>query len=155
MLLGDLAVEFRLAAESDLAYVYGAWLSSFYDAHASGPLDEDLYKTAYRAAIRRLIAKPTVTIHVAFVVERPDQIIGFVCADSSWHNLRVVHFLCVKLLYRRQGLGRALMKAAGINPSEPFHFTYKTAVTSRLLKSWKGRFDPLLVRRGQPSKESD
>lgn len=147
-------VEFRPATNSDLALVHGYWLSSFYGAHASGPLDEDIYEKCYRLQIKRLLAKPDVSCVVAFNLEAPEQVLGFVCVDGSLPGKKVVHFLSVKLLYRRKGLGRALMTVAGIDPSQPFHFTFKTAITSKILKRWTGgRFDPLLFRKPRKANE--
>lgn len=147
-------VEFREATDADLGYVYGGWLSSFFGAHASGPLDEDIYRKVYRLQIKRLLAKADVQCIVAYNLDDPSHVVGFICVDGSLPDIPVVHFISVKLLYRRKGLARALLTVAGIDPTKPFCFTFKTAITSRL-KSWTGaRWNPLIFRNGKAEEES-
>lgn len=127
-------IAFRPAAEHDLDLVFATWLSSFRNARARGPIPRSMYRDVYAAAIRDLLNRPSVRLLVAYV---PDEekghadLFGWICFELG--PPPVVHFIYVLHPYRRQGLGRQLFQAAGIDPGGPFLYSYKTAVVSRLV----------------------
>lgn len=49
----------------------------------------------------------------------------------------LVHYVVVKKIYRKLGIGRALFKAAGIDPSRPFLHTCHTPALSALQREGK------------------
>lgn len=74
---------------------------------------------------------------------------GYMIVEHG-RDLPVVHYAYLKEAYRGQRIGilRALFKAGGIDPLQPFWFTHKTRYGARALKKapWAAKFNPRLAR---------
>ena len=87
-----------------------------------------------------------------FVAYEDDQLYGFIALDTNTAPLPpLVFYIYVKGPYRRwkpqPGIGRQLFAAAGIDPSRPFDYAYRTPEVSRLaVKIPLARHQPMLAR---------
>lgn len=134
----------RRAREEDLGLVYDYWLETFFDAHAAGPLPADIYRSAYRETIGRILEQEGVQAHVAVSPRDPDHTLyGFIVAGHS-----TLWMLAMKGPYRRRGIARALMETVGFEKFTKFTYVFKTSSAGAVAKHWPcARFDPLPARR--------
>lgn len=141
-------VAHRLAIPADIPFIHDAWLESFKLSHAAGPIPMDMYRPVYRQVIEAVLRRQGVRVLVAYNSEDHDQIFGFVVHERH-PDYPVIHYVFVKQFARRQPehLGTALLKSAGVDPTKPFVYTFKTPVASKIAQKWTGaRFDPLVAR---------
>lgn len=145
------AAAYRLARESDLAFVYDNWLDSWRLAHAAGTVPMATYRDVYSDAIRRLLARPTCDVIVAYAPGEASGIVdldGFICSEHTSRG-PVIHYVCVRQSQRRQGIARGLVDAAGIDRAEFFTYTHRTPVIDRIRARGSlgfGDYDPLAAR---------
>jgi hypothetical protein len=141
------SIAYRLAVESDLPFIYGGWLASFRTSHGAGVVPMSMYGAVYTEAINQILRRPAADVVIAhWPGETVGDLVGFLCAEKAPH-LPVVHYCYVDKASRKAGVARGLFKAAGIDPSKPFLFTFRTGVVSRLRdKIPSSHFDPLQAR---------
>lgn len=140
-----LPISFRTPGPDDLAFVFDAWVESFRMSHAAGIIPMDMYRDLYREVVRRLMIQ-SVTL-VAYNDQKPVQLLGFITFDREAAE-PIIHYSFVKHFMRRNGLATALCAEAGIDPKEPFVYTFKSRVAKELTRSWTGaKFDPMVARR--------
>jgi GNAT superfamily N-acetyltransferase len=135
----------RRAREGDMGLVLRAWLDSFFDAHAAGPLPADVYRAAYRETIGRIVEQTATEAHVAVSPRDPDATLyGFVVAEPATR----LWMLYVKQPYRGRGIARALMDTVGLERFTRFAYVFKTASAGAVSRHWpNARFDPMPARR--------
>lgn len=140
-------VAHRLAVAADWPFVHDAWLESFKTSHAAGPIPMDMYRTVYREVLRRLVERPRCGTWVAYNSEDHDQVFGFITFETTNDRGHVIHYVFVKNFCRRMGIATGLLRATGIEPEDPFLYTFKTPAATKLAQKWTGmRFDPLVAR---------
>lgn len=121
--MSDDPVLIRQAGAGDLGFVYDTWLRDLRDADPS-PLPSDLWFPAHRSMIDRLLADPAVTVLVAAAADHPDEILGYVVAESGevlwWITVR-------KGPLREKGLAKRLLTEANVQPGTPAAWTTRDA----------------------------
>lgn len=153
----------RAAEPGDAAFVVGSWVDSYRTAHAAGMIPMGAYDRVYREAVAAVLSRPGVSVFVACHPREVEDIYGWAAVergasvpvrereDGRWVErlspcpLALVHYVYVKQPYRRMGLARALLAAAGVDPAGEFLYTCKTAVVSRLPLP-RARWAPLVAR---------
>jgi|GEM_PF-4477093 len=124
----------------DRGFVVGAWLESY--ERFAGPLPSDLYASAYREAISRLIAQPAVRVLMAFCADEPRRLFGFLCWEPGpvefksgerggkrvFYEEDVLHYCYIKWPHRRLGIARALFAHSGLAEGcrRRYLYTYRT-----------------------------
>jgi hypothetical protein len=95
-------------AATDDRFVYDSWLKYFYD---KGTIVEGLSKPVFhkfhRAIIDRLLSDPAT---IALIAEQNDTILGYLVATPA-----ALQWVYVKYPFRRAGVARKLLAAAGID----------------------------------------
>jgi GNAT superfamily N-acetyltransferase len=142
------SLAYRPAVAADMPLVVGSWLDSFRTAHAAGLIAMDDWRAVMEPQIEKLLARPGA---VVFVAHRPGEdaehradLYGWIAAEP---DIALVHYVYVKHSYRRMGLARGLLGAAGIKLAEPFEFSCKTAVVRELQRKIpRARWNPLAAR---------
>lgn len=125
------------------------------------------YATVMKATIERLIHQPDVHIIVAtdpFALP-PNDLFGFIVHEKDpqiavyppphYHRvletspLSLVHYIFVKKTFRGFGIARALFRAAGVDPLEPFLYTCSTPLSVEIEKARKiprAKWEPSCAR---------
>jgi GNAT superfamily N-acetyltransferase len=126
--------------------VMSTWLKS---NRKASPLAEHLSNTTYydehHKVITHLVDKCGVI--VAQVDGTRDEVAGWICAEPN--DLFVVHYIYVKPLYRKVGLAKWLMEAAGWKPGTDIvasHITY-VQTDGKLTKRYRIENNPYLAWR--------
>jgi len=104
----------RTFAPGDLPYLLSTWLRDLRDADP-GPLPDDLYFTAHRTQVERVLAAPSVRVTVAAASDRPEEILGYAVSEPG----EVLWWIHVRKGLRGRGLAKRLLVAAGCPPGTP------------------------------------
>lgn len=162
----------RTATKADRAFVVDSFISSYRTAHTAGLISMADWRQIMAVQIVGLLDRPGVDTIVAY---RPGEdpgtadIYGWIAVEArrehgdeghpiyldcpACHDLDIrpqepmVVYVYVKAPYRKLGIARGLLKAAGIEPGDPFDYAAKTAVVSKLRhKIPAARWNPLRAR---------
>lgn len=118
----------RAVNNEDIPFVLSSWLKSYRYSQAARNVVNDIYfseQVGQKARILEMLSDCRTL--VACDEEEGDCIYGWICAESIEGSVPpVVHYVYVKSSYRRRGLARALLKAAGVGGA-PFWATHETA----------------------------
>jgi hypothetical protein len=98
----------RKGEDEDVAFITNSWLSNFRDADMVRHVPNRFYYHYHHKLLEEIIPKSAV--RVACNIERPSQILGWICAQAV-DNALVVHFCYVKLPFRRFGVAKMLLKS--------------------------------------------
>lgn len=104
----------RNFAPGDTNFVYATWLRDLRAADASA-LPDDLWFTAHRAYIERVMADPTVRVLVACAADAPNEILGYAVATPN----EVLQWVFIRRGLRRQGLAKRLLTEIQAPPGTP------------------------------------
>jgi hypothetical protein len=163
-----MTIAYRGATHDDLRFVVSAWSTSYKNAHSAGMIHTDDWASVMRAQIERVIAAPHVRTLIAYESTDPLSLYGFVVGDSrpvyalfpndpTSELVPVIFYVYVKEPYRRAGCARGLAEALGVTATQPFVYTCRTAVVSRLESTGviaRARWNPLIARSLQRERES-
>ena len=133
--LTTLPVRIRPAEASDAGMIYDSWLK----AHAAQNKDQPSWTIypLHKKIVRRLL-KDSVTLVVAGnTPESQDDIYAWICGSRTSNNLLIVHYAFTKMLFRKRGLFKGLLKALEYSPGEPIYCSHRGWV----LKELKGRYN--------------
>jgi len=142
-----LRLELRAFAPEDFIFVTDSWCKSFLGQSRNHPkgwgplsyMNRDTYFTKQATLIGRLL-RAGATLVVVCPVETPDQVLGWVCCEPA---ARVLHFIYVGGLYRREGLGAFMMRSMFNDlGDDPITVTHWTRCVPFYLKKWGLRYDP-------------
>jgi len=115
--------------EDDLPFVTDAWLRSFRESNFHVPHDE--YFATQRVVIKRLLARSRAA--VACDSSDPDQVYGYAVWEGT-ASKPLLHWMFVKQVFRRMGVGTALWKA--LNPEgKVVSLTHKSVHFDELRKT--------------------
>lgn len=121
-------VSVRAAVDGDTNMVLKSWLLTLRNnSHLSWFVSNPDFFAGEQRILKRLLARSRVLI--AHPPDDAELIAGFIVVEPP----ELVHFLYVKAALRRQGVGRALLKAADLDPERGF---VATAATYDLTKGW-------------------
>lgn len=105
-----------------------------------------------------LLARSGVEIHVAYHPGDDSHVAdmyGWLAVEKS-PPAPFVLYAYVKQSYRRMGIGRALLKAAGLEPTGSWEYAAKTGIVTKLAgKMPNARWDPLRARFSPKSKDPE
>lgn len=110
----DDPIKIRQVVAGDLPYLFSTWLRDLRDADG-GPLPDDLFFSAHRGLIERLLADPAIMALVACAADDPNEIWGYVVAQPS----EVLWWIQVRKASRGCGLAKRLLQAANVPPGSP------------------------------------
>ena len=123
----------RAREPRDDGFIFGHWLDSFRESHMHGPLPPDLYFSATRVAIERLLQREGFR---CLLLEDQDTdplvLAGFIAYEPAWRRWSrrkrqfeeffVIHYLYVRASCRGEGLARRLLADAGARGRLAFSF---------------------------------
>lgn len=150
-------ITYRPAAAEERPFILNSWLRSWHGTHYAGPLPDTEFYAAYHAAIEGLLSRPGTEALCAVDAgaEVGDHsLFGYLVVERGRAPApmqAVVHYAYVKEPFRRQGVFKSLLVAAGISPRGPWAYTYRTPIAGRLAKPGgpfaAAVFQPNLARR--------
>jgi hypothetical protein len=127
-------VVFREMTPADRHFVVSSWAQSFRAADTAGFIQVEDWYPVMDAQVSKALDRPDVRTIVACNARSPDQLHGFITADTE-ERPPLVYYVFVKEAYRRggngrlwkgPGLARQLFAAIGVDPSGPFNFVCST-----------------------------
>lgn len=140
------SLAFRDASDDDYPFVIDSWLRSFRTSFASGPLSRERSNDAYRGQIADVMSRPkartVVAYHPAVGSESLADIYGWACCE----NPQVIHYVFTKQGFRRLGIARLVIAAAGVDLAKPYVYAFRTPVVTKIGHRL-GRWDALFYRR--------
>lgn len=137
-----LPVAIRSATNDDIAFIRSAWLRHLRGERSVRFVRDDVLFEKHGALVGRLLF-----LGRALIAHEPGDLqhnYGFVAFDAK---PGVVHWIYVKGVYRRMGVGRALWKAAGFG--KPVAATHATDMAFGMMGAAVARYgvtyDPYLL----------
>lgn len=124
-----------------------SWETSFRRSRHAGLITMADWAAVMHSQLTKILDREYVRVTVAFDGEDPDHIYGYLVAEPDEHP-PLVYWAYVKQPYRRQGLCKALFKAAGISLDRPMDVVCSTPWLSQKLP--RAEWRPL---RGRYSRE--
>ncbi len=134
-------IAYRHAIPADRRFIVSGWSSSYRLSLTAGMIAMDDWADVMHPQIEKVLRRPDCETIVAYETDDPGsgaQHYGFISADRSG-TIPLLFYVYVKQAYRRGktlgmaiGIGRGLFRAAGIDPSAPLEYTYKTIAATEL-----------------------
>lgn len=136
-------VRVRPADQSDVSFIFNSWLRSFKKSNQVKEVNAHIYYENQHKVIETLLKRCTVMVGVN--PEDATQIYGYsVCEVIDGVN--VIHYVYVKELFRRLGIGRELVKACGIDlKASAACYTHRTPLSYRIERNVNVVFHPYLL----------
>jgi GNAT superfamily N-acetyltransferase len=154
-----LKVAFRAPRDaSDVKFVVESWLEGQRTSYSAGLVAIEDWFDVMRPQYTKLMRRPGMQTVVAYEKTDPDFLYGSIIADPTEQRVpdksgslhwwpALVLFVFVKQNYRREGIGRALFSAVGVDVTKPFLYACNTVTASRLAsKAPLAKFNPLAAR---------
>jgi GNAT superfamily N-acetyltransferase len=131
----NLPIAVREVNADDINFILSSWTKSYRHSYFAQKIPNGIYFDEHKKVIAKSLLSSKV--FVACLEEEPDQILGYICFDSNkYRGILVVHYLFVKHLYRRFGVGKKLIAAAKEDARHktdlPIIVTHTTSAFKRL-----------------------
>lgn len=123
------AILLREPRPYDLPFVLSSWMQSHREEGANALMDNDAYFAAVKPRLIEILSRSPVL--VASNPEDPWQVYGWIAAEPD-----VLHYVYVKSVYRKFGIGRQLFDAVG----RPSQCTHTGWMFPKLKDSWGLRY---------------
>jgi GNAT superfamily N-acetyltransferase len=128
---------------TDIGFLFAAWIGSYKTSDWAGVVCDHVTYAIHKATINQLLARGMKVV-MAVNPDDEDQILGFVAYEVG----PVLHFCFVKDVFRRQGVAKQLLEAAGIDRTGPVFHTFRTDDARYLGRRLRHR--PEFARRKRP-----
>jgi GNAT superfamily N-acetyltransferase len=138
-------LKLREMEEKDKNFLMSSWLRSFKGSYYAGPIQNDMYWKVYQNVLERILRRKDVIVSIACNPKNPGQIFGYLVLEET-ERMPTVHWIYVKQAFRGFGIAKTLLEQLGVAKDTEFYYTFKVKITPSLLASWKGRFNPNIVR---------
>lgn len=144
--MNDLPISFRPAVANDYGYILKTWSIEYHKVHPFNFIPNSIYVPEQSKLIDAIISQ--VSPVVACIEDDPNQIVGYLVAQRYDDVNLIIHFGCVKAIYRRLGVMKSLL--------EQFQYKNKNLICSHyftLFKELKDKYnliyDPTIIQRFQ------
>lgn len=138
---------YRGLQASDVEMVLKTWIGTYRNSLHAGVIPNNRFTEITTDAINQLFKRGAQGL-AAVNPDCPEHILGYVVSEVTRMGEPVCHYVFVRDLYRRQGMAKELLKKAGVDPSEPFLYTFRTSCASWFGK--KAKYVPVIARRKNP-----
>jgi len=142
----ELPIRIREFNEPDKNFVLNSWLKSYRDSPWAFHLDNDTYFYGHQLLIGKLAE--TSKLYVACSVDDPNEIWGWLCAEKGPPGTVVIHYVNVKQRFRKFGVAKALLQAAGWRPGVKVWATHWTEKAELLCNKFNAHYNPYFLCRG-------
>ena len=117
--LGHLKI--RRAISKDVRYITSSWLNSYYKSPANKGIRKSEFFHTEHKMLEVLI--PRATTLVLCNASNLDQILGYICYEKLANNIMLIHYVNMKLPYRKRGFARLLVEEV-LEIEEPSQVLY-------------------------------
>lgn len=146
-LVHSVPCEIRLGKQSDKSFILDSWLKAHKKSHTHRDVPDEIYYHHQEPIINSLLSQSFVI--VACSPQDPDQILGYCIAQPSQGGVCVVHWINVKQVYRKLGIGTVLLSEAktrcNAKPSLPVVMTHISKAYKWLEEKWEIAYSPYLI----------
>lgn len=100
-------------------------------------IPKNIFMDNYKLVIQALVDNPKTVIKIACLKEDPEVILGYSILSSDYQT---IHWLYIKSVWRRQGIGRSLV------PQHPMYVSHLSALGKTLLNKLPNTtFNPFAI----------
>lgn len=130
--------EIRDGKESDRAFITATFLRGLYYGDSWFSLiPKDIYMKNYKFAINTILNNPRIVVKIACLPDDKDVIVGYSILSE---DLMTIHWVHVKKIWRKNGIGRALL------PAYPKYVSHLTSVGKMLMNKFDNcKFNPFSI----------
>lgn len=135
-------VRLRPATEDDVNFIFNSWLRCYRQSLNTRGIENPVYFAQHHKVLEGLCKKAEII--VACNPTDLSQIYGYICTEIV-EDIPVIHFIYVKELYRKLGLGMHLAEAAKFERGKPVFYTHRTFISENLEKKFSMVYNPYLA----------
>lgn len=139
------AIKVRELGEREHPFLFSSWLNSYRRRSSfARRITDKVFFSRHHAVIERILQRPSTTVLVATPVGEPDTFLGYLIVERAL-GMTILHFAYVKDAWRRMGVMKALVAAAGIDPNACV-FTHRTYDLEWIERKFPALvYDPYLI----------
>lgn len=142
----DLGVRIRKFCEGDKHFILNSWMESYRQEDSVRSVSNSTYFYCHQILIGE-IAK-TAEIFLACAHDNPDEIWGWLCCQPGPDGSIIVHYAYTKQRFRKLGLGRRLIEAAGWVPGVRVWATHWSQRCNFISHKFNATHNPYLLNKG-------
>lgn len=131
-----IAFDVREGNAKDAAFLFATWLKCFQKSYFAMKIDRNVFFRHHHSVIERILARKGCQVLIATPEGDSLTILGYLVIERDEQGT-AIHFAYTKRPFRRLGVMRKLIAAAGIVPDES-RFTHWTKDTDTLKAKWPG-----------------
>ncbi len=106
--MNDLPIAIRPAVSDDYGYILETWARNFHKTHPWNLIPNAMFYPSQTNLINKILA--TTTPIVACIEDEPNQIVGYLIAQPFRDDNLIIHYGCVKGIFRRLGVMKTLLE---------------------------------------------
>lgn len=118
----------RTATRDDWPFIINSWLKSNRRSPLAAHLRNGVYFDQHAPMIREVLRRRGALVAHPLVAGAEDEIGGWLCCEHDGPKQLVVHFVYTHKLYRKDGVARLLLEAAGWRVGDDITATHITHV---------------------------
>lgn len=141
----ELPIAMRHPHKEDIPFIFNSWLHSYRHSLHVKNISNTVFYSEHHKVLERLFKRCEAKI--ACDPTDQNQIYGYIVYERITGVL-VVHYVYVKQPYRKLGLCKQLLSAAGRNPGEAFAYTHETFMGNRLSGKFSALYNPYVFYEG-------
>lgn len=131
-------IKVRAVRDTDVNFILNSWLKTYkYSGQSVRRVPDSIYFAHYEPLLKKIIKRSDV--YVAALREDEDVIVGYLVIERK-AELDFLHWLLVKDLWQRMGVGSLLLRAA--EPKVKTRFTHWTNPIDSLANKFPFAYDP-------------
>lgn len=123
----EVPIRVRLATEVDVPFIFNSWLKSFRAEHFAVNITNTIYFNEHHKLIEDLLQ--TCEVYIACDHNNPEDIFGYICAERI-DGILIIHYVYVKHMYRRLGIGKTLLGQFNPDLSVASIYSHSTKVVA-------------------------
>lgn len=139
----ELPITIRSFHVSDTNLVLSNWLKSFRNESWAASTPNDVYFPLQQKLIGQIAARSQV--FVACAVDNPAEVWGWICCEQGPEDSLIVHYVYVKEMFRKFGVGKMLLHAAGWLPGAKIWATHSTFKSQKMARRINITHNPFLL----------
>lgn len=137
-----LPIKIRNIEQSDVPFMFNAWLRSFRSGRFANKVDNSIYFAEQHKVIEKLVSR--CTLSVACNPEEPGLIYGFI-AHEMVEGIFVLHYIYVKHTFRNLGIGKELLDSTGHDFSSAGCASHMTFISEKLQAKYNLVYHPYIL----------
>ena len=135
-------VKLRDATEEDIEFIFSSWLKSYRGSLLYSKVQSSIYYPEMHKLVEKLLINFPVVI--ACDVNEPSTIYGWICAGEV-QGVFCLHYIYVKHLYRRFGIGSMLFNHFKHDETAAGIYTHTTKVADEIAKRYGMIHHPFIL----------